>query len=210
MTFKWQAFFFDFDGVVLDSVNIKTEAFAQMFRPYGPDVERAVVQYHLDNGGVSRFRKFEYYYRQLLHEDISPDRLDELGAEFSRIALNNVLKAPFIDGAIETLSEIRRQGLPAFVVSGTPEDEVRHIVRERNLEDYFIEVHGSPRKKHEIVQDIAVRFGFDLKRCLFVGDALTDYEASRICGTDFLGVVKNGDPVPFPGSVAVSSGVHLD
>ena len=33
---KWQAVFFDFDGVILDSVDVKTQAFAAMFRAYGP------------------------------------------------------------------------------------------------------------------------------------------------------------------------------
>jgi beta-phosphoglucomutase-like phosphatase (HAD superfamily) len=38
----YQAIFFDFDGVILDSVHVKTEAFAAMFRKYGPEIERAV------------------------------------------------------------------------------------------------------------------------------------------------------------------------
>jgi beta-phosphoglucomutase-like phosphatase (HAD superfamily) len=32
---RYQAIFFDFDGVILDSVHVKTEAFAAMFRKYG-------------------------------------------------------------------------------------------------------------------------------------------------------------------------------
>ena len=40
---RWEAVFFDFDGVILDSVDVKTQAFADMFRQYGPEVERAVV-----------------------------------------------------------------------------------------------------------------------------------------------------------------------
>ncbi|MGB9498885.1 MAG: hypothetical protein ACKVE4_03865 [Dissulfuribacterales bacterium] len=59
----WQAIFFDFDGVIFDSVNVKTDAFANMFEVYGAEVRDAVVKYHLDNGGVSRMEKFKYYYR---------------------------------------------------------------------------------------------------------------------------------------------------
>ena len=46
---QWQAVFFDFDGVILDSVNVKTHAFSQMFRKYGPEIEESVVRYHLEN-----------------------------------------------------------------------------------------------------------------------------------------------------------------
>ncbi len=36
---NYQAVFFDFDGAILDSVNVKTNAFATMFRPYCKNVE---------------------------------------------------------------------------------------------------------------------------------------------------------------------------
>jgi beta-phosphoglucomutase-like phosphatase (HAD superfamily) len=40
---RLQAVFFDFDGVILDSVDVKARAFSEMFRDYGPEVEKAVV-----------------------------------------------------------------------------------------------------------------------------------------------------------------------
>lgn len=205
MTNKWQAVFFDFDGVILDSVDVKTQAFAAMFRSYGPDVERAVVEYHLTHGGVSRFKKFEYYYRHFLQTPITQDILDELGREFNRLALEGVLAAPFIAGAMETLQQLKDLGIPAFVVSGTPQEEVQLIVEKRNLGSYFVEAHGSPRTKYEIVQDIASRHALCTKVCLFIGDATTDFEAAQICGTGFLGIVKDGEKSPFPESTWIST-----
>lgn len=210
MNGKWAAVFFDFDGVILDSVDVKTQAFAAMFRPYGPEVERAVVAYHLAHGGVSRFKKFEYYYRHLLQTPISQELLDELGREFNRLALEGVLAAPFITGAIETLGALKEQGVPAFVVSGTPHEEIQLIVEKRNLGSFFVEAHGSPRKKQEIVQEIAFRHSLRMKDCLFIGDATTDFEAAQICGTGFLGIVKDGEVSPFPAETPVSSSVHVD
>jgi HAD superfamily hydrolase (TIGR01549 family) len=204
------AIFFDFDGVILDSVDVKTEAFAAMFRKYGPEVEQAVVEYHLANSGVSRYRKFEYYFRHLLKKDISPERLERLGQEFRRLALEGVLNAPFTEGALETLERITKQGIPAFVVSGTPGLELSDIVTKRGLSRYFLEVHGAPREKHEIIADIALRFGLQTKHCLMIGDAEVDYRAARVCGTQFLGVVKKGDPSPFPASVRVVPRVCLE
>jgi len=206
---KWQAVFFDFDGVILDSVDVKTQAFAAMFRVYGPEVERAVVDYHLANGGISRFRKFEYYYRELLQAPITQEILDNLGLEFNRLALEGVLAAPFIDGALETLILLKQQKVPAFVVSGTPHEEIQLIVETRNLGSYFVETHGSPRKKQEIVQDIASRHSLPLESCLFIGDATTDFEAAHLCGTAFLGIVKDGEESPFPESTPISPRVHV-
>jgi HAD superfamily hydrolase (TIGR01549 family) len=210
MKIKWQAVFFDFDGVILDSVDVKTQAFATMFRSYGPKVEKAVVEYHLAHGGISRFKKFEYYYRHLLQKPITEEMLEDLGREFNQFTLDGVLAAPFIDEAMETLERLKQQGIPTFVVSGTPHEEIQLIVEKRNLSPYFVEVHGSPRKKLEIMQDISSRHSLCMKDCLFIGDATTDFEAAQGCGTGFLGIVKDCEQSPFPESTQVSPWVHVE
>ena len=206
----WQAVFFDFDGVILDSVDVKTQAFATMFRAYGPEVERAVVDYHLANGGVSRFKKFEYYYKHILQQPIPQDTLEALGRKFNQLAIEGVLAAPFINGAMDTLKQLKQQGIPAFVASGTPHKEIQFIVKKRELAPYFVEVHGSPRKKQEIVQDLVSRYAYRLEDCLFVGDATTDYEAAQACGTKFLGIVKDEERSPFPKGTRVSGRLWIN
>lgn len=203
------AVFFDFDGVILDSVDVKTNAFAEMFRKYGPEIEKAVVEYHLANGGVSRFKKFEYYFRHLLKKDINQEILNDLGEEFNRLSLNGVLKAPYIEGALETLEKLKIFKIPAVVASGTPQEEIQYIVKKRELSEFFREVHGSPRKKQEIIRDVAYRYEFVLKKCLFIGDAITDFEAAQDCGTRFLGIVREKGTSPFPSYTKISTFVGL-
>ena len=55
-----QAIIFDFDGVIADSVNIKTVAFAEIYEPFGNHISELVVSHHLINGGMSRYEKFKY------------------------------------------------------------------------------------------------------------------------------------------------------
>ncbi len=195
---KLQAVFWDFDGVVLDSVHVKTKAFGRMFSKYGPTVEQAVLEYHRANGGISRFEKFRYYYNNLLNRPVSDAELKLLGAEFSSLVMEEVLNAPFIPGALATLDNLLVRGIPAFVVSGTPEEEVRHIVKERSLSQYFVEVYGSPRKKVEIITDILARKAYDASRCVFLGDAMTDYEAAKESGVNFVGIINDREICCFP------------
>jgi phosphoglycolate phosphatase-like HAD superfamily hydrolase len=194
----YQAIFFDFDGVILDSVHIKTEAFATMFRPYGPAIEKAVVDYHMNNGGISRYKKFEYFYTQLLNKPIDQEALKSLGQEFERLTLQGVLAAPYISGALQTLKKAQERSIPSFVVSGTPDEEIKMVVEKRNLAHYFWEIHGSPRTKDQIILDISSRYNFNLSNCLFIGDTMTDYQAAKTTGTDFLGIVPKGHESPFP------------
>ena len=51
--------FFDFDGVIADSVNVKTEAFEKIYLPYGKEIAEKVINHHRENGGMSRFEKFD-------------------------------------------------------------------------------------------------------------------------------------------------------
>lgn len=205
-----QAVFFDFDGVILDSVDVKTRAFAELFREYGPGVQQAVVDYHLAHGGVSRFRKFEYYYEHLLGKELSGSESEELGRRFNALVLDGVLAAPFIQGVPETLRGLEQARVPAVVASGTPEEELKVIVERRGLASFFLEVHGSPRLKREITQDVCARHDFEAGRCLFVGDALTDYDAAVACGMPFLGVVKDARESPFPKGTPVAEGLSLE
>jgi len=206
---NWQAVFFDFDGVILNSVDVKTQAFASMFRHYGPEVEKAVVDYHLANGGVSRFEKFKYYYTELLNKPVNQHILNALGTEFKRLVLKGVLEAPFISGAMETLKELKQKNIPAFVASGTPDEELKLIVEKRGLSPYFWEIKGSPQTKEAIISDIAKRFNFDLFQCLFIGDAMTDFKAAMICKMKFLGIVDDEKNSPFPEGTFVSTQVNI-
>jgi len=204
----WQAIFFDFDGVILDSVNVKTRAFAKMYSSYGTEVERQVVEYHLAHGGVSRFEKFKYY-EALFNKPATEKKLKKLNNDFSALVLNEVLKSPFIEGAIETLEFVRRKKIFSFVVSGTPDEEIKVIVDQRGLSKYFNEVHGSPTHKDILIRDIAKRYGLRLTECLLIGDSVTDYNAAKATGTRFLGIVQNKKQSPFPAGTLIKDQVIL-
>jgi HAD superfamily hydrolase (TIGR01549 family) len=202
---SWEAIFFDFDGVILDSVAVKTKAFAKMFRQYGPEVEKSVVEYHLNNGGVSRFDKFRYYYEEILKKPINEEIIGNLSKQFSSIVVDEILASPFMPGAKEILENLKKKGVPCYIVSATPHEEINLIVEKKKLKGYFKEIHGSPRKKGELCREIINREKYNPQNCLFVGDAMSDYNAARENGICFMGIVLDGEISPFPDDTPVSS-----
>ena len=206
---SYLAIFFDFDGVILDSVQVKTRTFAAMFRKYGPEVEKAVVDYHLANGGISRFEKFRYYYEKLLDQPITDLKLKDLGHEFSNLALHSVLESAFIPGALETLQQLKEMKIPCFIISGTPDKEIKFIIKKKKLTNYFKEIHGAPKKKADVALDIIKRFKFLPKKCLFIGDAMTDYNAAKLSKTNFLGISPCLSASPFPPETWIKNCVEL-
>lgn len=204
---RYKAIIFDFDGVILDSVRIKTQAFADMYRPYGDEVMRKVVTHHLDNGGVSRIVKFQFYHSEFLRTQLSFKQVNELANQFSDLVFKKVLQADFVPGALEFLNEIQGK-CPAFVATGTPEEEINRIVFQRNLGEYFREVHGSPATKQIICRDIMKRYGWKNEQVLFVGDSMTDYEAAIEVAINFVGVKNQTTSFP-TGTTCISNLMEL-
>ena len=204
-----QAVFFDFDGVIADSTSVKVRAFSTLFADYGPEAQESVVRYHLNNGGMPRHEKIRHCFTTFAKRSLSEEELALAGATFSSLVMEEVVAAPLISGVLGTLQQLQRDNVPAFVVSGTPADEMRVIVRQKELATYFREVHGSPQAKPTIVKDILDRYGFIPQHCLFIGDALADYRAAVETGLQFLGIVPAGVPSIFPDDVKTSPIVAL-
>tara|TARA_Y100000310_G_scaffold313299_1_gene361502 strand:- start:863 stop:1495 length:633 start_codon:yes stop_codon:yes gene_type:complete len=206
---KWQAVFFDFDGVIVDSVPTKGEAFAELFREFGPEIEKKVVEYHFANGGISREEKFKYFFKEFLRKPLTQNHLTQLCQQFSDLVLEKVITAPFLPGVLDALEQLKKDNTSSFVVSGTPQDEIRYIVEQRDLSKYFQGVYGSPRKKGEIIKELLDENNLSQRKCLFIGDSLSDYEGAKETGVFFLGIVPDLKKSIFPQSTHVSSLITL-
>jgi phosphoglycolate phosphatase-like HAD superfamily hydrolase len=181
----------DFDGVVLESADIKTRAFERLF-----DGDRRAVDYHLEHAGISRYEKFRHIREEILGLEHTPDDDRRLGEEFSRLVLEEVLRCPFVPGARELL-ERRGTTTPLYVASGTPQDELRHIVEQRGIAGWFAGVFGTPDTKGEITRRVLADTGLEPAEAIFVGDATTDMLAARETGVPFVGRVPEGEADPF-------------
>ncbi len=189
---KTRAIIFDFDGVILESVDIKTKAFADLFKDY-PDKVGEVVALHVSHGGLSRFEKFEMIYRDILQQPLSEEKKTELGGRFSGYVYQGVLQSPFVEGAEEFLKKYH-QKMPFFIASGTPDGEIKSLVKERGLGQYFKEVFGSPAKKSEIIVKILKDFNFLPQEVIFVGDSINDFEGAKEAGVKFIWRTKENNP----------------
>lgn len=198
---KVEAIIFDFDGVLVESVDVKTKAFAEMYKQYGPKIVDQVVAYHLAHGGISRYEKFRYYQETLLGKSLSSSEEIILGETFSKMVKYAVVTAPLVPGAYEFLSEYH-QAFALFVASGTPEEEMKEIIRSRGMAHFFISVHGAPTEKASIIRSICEEHSFKNRSVLMVGDAMTDYMGALTAGVRFVGRYLDGQEI-FPPHVSV-------
>jgi len=198
MTKEYDAIVFDFDGVLVESVDVKTQAFGALYAEYGDRIVEQVKDYHLLHGGVSRFDKFRYYHEVLLGKTLTKEEELRLGNLFSQYVEDAVVDAVYVSGAYELL-ENNYQSMPLFVASGTPDQELKRIVSRRKMSHYFVSVHGSPDQKGDIIQRILAKYDFAPDRVLMVGDAIADYEGAIAAGVKFIGrVMQYPKTAPFP------------
>jgi phosphoglycolate phosphatase-like HAD superfamily hydrolase len=182
---KYKNIIFDFDGVLAESLHIKTQAFYQMYEQYGKEVAQQVVKHHKANGGMSRYEKFPYYHKNFLNIDLALDELTHLTENFSKMVIDKVIMANEVKGALWFLKKYKDQ-CRYWIVSATPTNEIVEIAAKRNIADYFFNIFGSPDKKPDIVQKIKIKNSLNKNETVFLGDAMSDFEAAEKNNIDFL------------------------
>jgi HAD superfamily hydrolase (TIGR01549 family) len=182
---KIKAIIFDYDGVIAESVNVKTETFAKMYKPYGNEIVVKVMKHHEANGGMSRFEKFKIYHKDFLEQEINSLKVAELAKQFSDIVLQKVADSPYVEGAYNFISS-NYQKYNFYISTGTPTDEIEIILEKNDIRKYFKNVYGSPERKNIHVKKILKKYNLSKKEVVFVGDALTDRDAARDNGIEFI------------------------
>jgi len=195
------AIIFDFDGVLAESVDVKTRAFAALYARHGGTIVERVSDYHRRNGGASRFDKFRYFQTELLGAPpLTENQVEELAAAFSRLVVDQVVAAPMVAGAQQFLDTCAER-VRLFVVSGTPTAELEVILRRRKLLAYFAGFWGSPESKAENISALLNEHKLSASRCVMIGDAMADHEGAAANAVHFLGRVARHTENPFSSDI---------
>jgi phosphoglycolate phosphatase-like HAD superfamily hydrolase len=172
-----EAVIFDFDGVILESTKIKADAFASIYSKYGDDIVHKIVQHHLQNGGMSRYKKFVFYHKKYLDTELTQNEIADLDQKFSSYVMANISDAPFVAGVIDFLKKYYNR-YKMFVSSGTPQYELIKTIKLRGLEKYFVEVFGSPQTKEQHIDNILEKYKLFAEQVVFIGDGTRDRDAA--------------------------------
>lgn len=177
--------FWDFDGVIKDSIEVKTRAFVKLFEPFGAEVAGRVREHHVANGGMSRFDKLPIYL-QWAGEEPSQSRVSECCDQFGRLVLQGVIDAPWVPGVEAYLrSNPHRQTF--VLVSATPQDELEQILHALHLMGCFTGIFGAPTRKQDAIRmTLAAHGRLNASACLMIGDARADLEAAEANQVPFM------------------------
>lgn len=176
--------FWDFDGVIKDSVGVKTAAFEKLFFPYGQEIAQKVKNHHEANVGVSRYEKMPLYLAWA-GEKVTDELLEKFNSLFSEAVFQSVIESPWVPGVYEYLSENYLE--KKFVlVTATPQVEIDKILCVLKISRYFQKVIGAPAMKKDAVRSILEQQKNFQGEALMIGDAETDLLAAQANSINFL------------------------
>ena len=179
---KYSTIVFDCDGVILDSNKVKTSAFYQATLPYGEAAAEAMVEHHVTNGGVSRYKKFTHFLEQIVPGKAGPD-LELLLETYADHVHEGLLSCAIAPG----LEMLRQHTSKAswLIVSGGDQDELRDLFVLRGIAKLFGGgIFGSPDSKDKIFAT-QIDSGNIKIPCIFLGDSKYDYASAKHAELDF-------------------------
>ena len=174
----------DFDGVVLESNAVKTEAFRSVFARF-PEHADAMMDFHFAHVSLSRFAKFDHLLERMGRAGDEALKTD-LASDFSRRTLEGILSVPFVAGA-EAFLRAMTPRVPVYLASVTPADDLTLILERRGLSHWFRGVYACPPwTKPDAIRDVLARESTEPAQALLVGDSAGDQSAAMQTGVQFV------------------------
>ena len=177
----------DFDGVILDSMKIKGDGFVELFSYCTKEQTDSLFTYHFLHGGVSRFEKIRFFYKEILNKSIEEDQVLKLADRFGDIVTTKLSKQ---ENLIQDSVKFIQNNYTKYnfhIVSGAEEKELQLICSELDLTKYFKSIQGSPTKKKVLVTTLLHTYNYKKSETILIGDAVTDYDAALNNGIVFFG-----------------------
>jgi len=169
--------FWDFDGVIKDSVEVKSKAFEKLFSDYSKELAVKVRGHHERNGGLSRFEKIPLYL-SWSDEVVTDKKIQELCNKFSILVKQSVIDSPWVYGFLDFI-ERNYKVKKHILVTATPAKEIEEILQVLNIRHFFYKVYGAPYPKGGIIKKTLREMKISPKHAIMFGDSVSDFNAAK-------------------------------
>ena len=179
---------FDFDGVILNSHKVKSNAFYFVFKKFGNLTANKAKNFHTKNIGKTRYYKFDYIKKNFNFEKniISTKELD---IQFDQYVLKEILKLK-ISKYLTNFLELNKK-YNFYISTSTPKKKIINILKRKKIFKYFDKIYGSPDSKYTHVKLIKK----NKKETIFIGDSAEDLNVAKKMKISFL--LKNNSENKF-------------
>jgi len=178
--------FWDFDGTIKDTNNVKADAFEKLFQDFGLEMAKKVREHHIANGGISRYEKISLYL-DWVGANNKKQLLERYAEDFGKMVCEEVVNANWIEGVKDYIfSNYQKQKF--VIVTATPQKEIEYILSSIGVNNLFYKIYGYPMTKVNAILDCINKINADKNVCSMVGDSKQDRQAANASGITFFHV----------------------
>jgi phosphoglycolate phosphatase-like HAD superfamily hydrolase len=182
---KIENIFWDFDGVIVESNSIREKGFRAVLATFPDDEVEALLDFHRENGGLSRYVKFHYFFEEIKGEEISEEEINKWAAKFSVIMLNSLKDKSLLIRETNIFIKENYKNYQMHIVSGSDQTELRELCISLEIDHFFKSIHGSPTPKNDLVKMIIEKHNYEPDSGILIGDSINDYEAAKVNNLHF-------------------------
>ncbi len=179
---------FDFDGTLIDSNQIKYDAFFKLFPRDGfhHKIITEVLDKHLEESRYVILKKILNKIKKSGIVNID-DKINVLAEEYNSRVVSEAKICKEKPGAKKTLDILGRR-FPLYLSSTTPETALKDIVKDRNWDSFFCDIFGYPREKTNTLLEIMRNKQVNAEEVLVVGDGESDRLSASETGCRFFSI----------------------
>lgn len=177
----------DFDGVILNSMKIRDWGFEKIFEFFPKIHIEKLLQYHTENGGLSRYVKIRYFYEEILNEPITDKKVQEYAVQFSKLMRSELINPKNLIKDSLSFIEKNYKKINFHIVSGSDQEELRFLCKKLEISNYFTTINGSPTPKTKLVYNLLKKEKYNKGETCLIGDSINDYEAAIDNNISFFG-----------------------
>ncbi|OFZ52062.1 MAG: hypothetical protein A2381_06015 [Bdellovibrionales bacterium RIFOXYB1_FULL_37_110] len=181
--YKKDIFIFDCDGVVLDSNQFKTDAYYEILKNFDDQKALDFAQFHRENGGISRFVKFELFFQKYLGSVNFKELAQEASRQYAVLTIQKLKTAKVNEGFFDLLKIIKGK---KYIVSGGAQDDLIDVFKFKKMDQLFDGIYGSPPDKYQIFEGLNI----DVNKAIYFGDSRFDFEVANFFNVDFVFMKK--------------------
>lgn len=169
---------FDCDGVLVDSEKLCCQALSNVFNRFGLNTSQSDFLAHFQGGKLADILSAA---KDRLGMKVSVDTLEPLYRQELEKQFEKGLKP--IDGVVEVLDELDRQGVSYCVVSNSPLDKIKLMLQLTGLEERFAVTcfsafdANSWKPDPDLLRYAAMNMGFVTNECVYIDDTLKGVQA---------------------------------
>lgn len=189
-----KAIVFDWDGTLIDSMNIKVNNAAVIFAQkysLNPDL---VAQSYRRYSGVSRRELFNLIAREHLGRDLRNIEYQAISSQFSKKNCEILENKQFFSSKNkEVLAQLHKMDLLLFISSSCLREEIERLAGFYGIDCYFSEILGSYDKFKKGIAHLSYikqKYGLKSREIMVVGDEKADIRLAGRVGVVCVGLIS--------------------